>query len=132
MSHVLLFWESRSLKTLLAKNIIAHRSRNRLTSNIYALTLGCIIFLIVSANLQVESVTQLTSFGGADIVISIPVDSDGTSVNGPLLTASMVDPILEKHATLLKDFAYVTKPLKEELPGEDVATLIQKKSEKNS
>jgi len=51
LTSVFLFWESNSMRGLLAKNVIAHRGRNQLTSNIYALTLGCIIFLIVSANL---------------------------------------------------------------------------------
>ena len=46
-----LFWENKSTLNLLGKNVIAHQGRNRLTSNIYALTLGCIIFLITSANL---------------------------------------------------------------------------------
>lgn len=71
LSSILLFWESRSTRSLLSKNIIAHRSRNQLTSNIYALTLGCIIFLIVSANLQIESIANLFSIGDADIVVSV-------------------------------------------------------------
>ena len=57
LTTIFLFWETNSTKNLLAKNIIAHQSRNRLTANIYALTLGCIIFLIVSANLQIDSVS---------------------------------------------------------------------------
>ena len=57
LTTIFLFWESNSTKNLLSKNIIAHQSRNRLTANIYALTLGCIIFLIVSANLQIDSVS---------------------------------------------------------------------------
>ena len=70
LTGLFLFWEDHSIRSILAKNVVAHRGRNRLTSNIYALTLGCIIFLIVSANLQVESIEQLTSMGDADIVIS--------------------------------------------------------------
>ena len=56
LTSLFLFWEDHSIRSILAKNVVAHRGRNRLTSNIYALTLGCIIFLIVSANLQVESI----------------------------------------------------------------------------
>ena len=52
--HLLLFWESKSMKAMLSKNLIAHKQRNLLTSIIYALTLGCIIFLVVSANLQLQ------------------------------------------------------------------------------
>jgi len=49
--HVLLFWERASMRTLVKKNLIAHKKTNKLTSVIYALTLGCIIFLIEAANL---------------------------------------------------------------------------------
>ena len=49
--YVLLFWEKRSMRTLIRKNLIAHKKTNQLTSIIYALTLGCIIFLIEAANL---------------------------------------------------------------------------------
>ena len=49
--YVLLFWEKRSMRTLVKKNLIAHKRTNKLTSIIYALTLGCIIFLIEAANL---------------------------------------------------------------------------------
>ena len=51
LTHLLLFWESKAMKTLLRKNMIANRRKNQLTAIIYALTLGCIIFLLTSANL---------------------------------------------------------------------------------
>ena len=51
LMHLLLFWESKSMKMLLRKNMIAHKRKNQLTAIIYALTLGCIIFLLTSANL---------------------------------------------------------------------------------
>ena len=66
---LLLFWESKSMRTMLTKNLIAHKQRNILTSIIYALTLGCIIFLVVSANLQLQQITDLNTIGNADIVV---------------------------------------------------------------
>ena len=60
-------------------------------------------------------------------MISIPVDSMGSSKDSPSIFPSAVDPILEKHALVVKDFAYVTKPIKEELPGSNVATYILEK-----
>jgi len=50
--YVLLFFERKSMKLLILKNLIAHRSNNKLTSIIYSLTLGSIIFIVVAANLQ--------------------------------------------------------------------------------
>jgi hypothetical protein len=50
--YTLLFFERASMKLLIIKNLSAHRESNKLTSIIYSLTLGCIIFIIVAANLQ--------------------------------------------------------------------------------
>ena len=55
--YVFFFWEQKSMRTLLWKNLGAHKQRNYLTSIIYALTLGCIIFLLVTANLEVQSIS---------------------------------------------------------------------------
>jgi hypothetical protein len=48
--NVFLFLETQSMKLLILKNLSAHRESNRLTSIIYSLTLGCIIFVIVASN----------------------------------------------------------------------------------
>lgn len=49
--HTLIFFETKSMKLLITKNLSAHRESNKMTSIIYSLTLGCIIFIIVAANL---------------------------------------------------------------------------------
>ena len=54
-TYVLFFWERKSMRALLKKNLIAHKHTNKLTSIIYALTLGCIIFLCVALNLVLTS-----------------------------------------------------------------------------
>jgi len=54
--YVLFFWEGKSMRSLLKKNLMAHKRTNKLTSIIYALTLGCVIFLCVSLNLVLKSV----------------------------------------------------------------------------
>ena len=45
LSRLLLFWEAKAMQAVLHKNLAAHKSKNNLTSIIYSLTLGCIIFL---------------------------------------------------------------------------------------
>ena len=65
--YVLLFWEKSSMRILIKKNLIAHKKTNKLTSVIYALTLGCIIFLIEAANLQIKEITEIQSTPGVDI-----------------------------------------------------------------
>ena len=53
MVYIFFFWEQKAMQNLLRKNLAAHKPRNYLTTIIYALTLGCIIFLMVTASLQV-------------------------------------------------------------------------------
>jgi hypothetical protein len=70
--YILLFWERKSTRALLKKNLMAHKSTNKLTSIIYALTLGCVLFLCVSLNLVINSVTALgvATYPDADIYFS--------------------------------------------------------------
>ena len=51
LTYVFFFWEKKTIRVLLAKNLAAHKARNKLTSIIYALTLGCIIFIMVAVDL---------------------------------------------------------------------------------
>jgi hypothetical protein len=64
----------------------AHKRKNKLTAIIYALTLGCIIFLLTSANLQIQTINQLEVSQGVDILIQN---------HGGTLRASMVDGVLQ-------------------------------------
>lgn len=48
--YTLILWEKKSMKLLITKNLSAHRESNQLTSLIYSLTLGCIIFVVVSSS----------------------------------------------------------------------------------
>ena len=41
---------------MVTKNLEAHKMRNKMTSIIYSIALGFIIFLIVSYNLQMKTV----------------------------------------------------------------------------
>lgn len=60
LTYVLLFFEKRSMKKMVTNNLSSHRPRNKMTSIIYSISLGFIIFLIVSANLQIKTI-QLMS-----------------------------------------------------------------------
>ena len=55
VTYVLFFWEKKSMRSLIKKNLVAHKRTNKLTSIIYALTLGCVIFLCVALNLVIRS-----------------------------------------------------------------------------
>lgn len=61
--HTLFFFETKSMKILITKNLSAHREANRLTSIIYSLTLGCIIFVIVASSLQISLFSPSGTYG---------------------------------------------------------------------
>ena len=65
ITYLFFFWEKKSMRTLIKKNLIAHKHTNKLTSIIYALTLGCVIFLCVALNLVLKIVeTESADDGG--------------------------------------------------------------------
>lgn len=41
------------MKILVLKNLSAHRTSNKMTSIIYSLTLGCIIFIVVASQMNI-------------------------------------------------------------------------------
>ena len=104
LTKILLFWESKSTLLVLEKNMIAHRPRNQLTANIYALTLGCIIFLIISANMQLTEITNTNIIAGADIIVKGSMEKDDSGE----ITPAMVDTILERYADDIRDFSLIT------------------------
>lgn len=50
--NVMLIYERKSFRQMILKNLMAHKIRNKMTSLIFSLALGFIIFLIVSYNMQ--------------------------------------------------------------------------------
>ena len=56
LTYVFLFWEKKSMRSMIVKNLAAHKVRNKMTSIIYSIALGFIIFLIVSYNMQIKTI----------------------------------------------------------------------------
>jgi hypothetical protein len=54
LSRIFLFFETRSMRVMAVKNFAAHRNRNQMTALIYSLALGFIMFLSISARMQIE------------------------------------------------------------------------------
>ena len=61
ISYIFMRNQKESLKLLVQMNLRAHRSRNRLTSLIYSLSIALVIFLIISQKVQLESI-KITIF----------------------------------------------------------------------
>ena len=100
--YLFFFWERKSMRALLKKNLMAHKATNKLTSIIYALTLGCVIFLSVSLNLLLTSVTNLDVMPDSDI--NVEADEDSWD-----MLAIDVDPTLQQYSDQIKDWSYVTQ-----------------------
>lgn len=53
--YCLFFWEKASIRSIVLKNFVAHRVRNKKTSILFAVSLSFIVFINVSYNLQLNS-----------------------------------------------------------------------------
>ena len=101
--YIFLFFERQSMKMMILKNLIAHRESNKLTAIIFSLTLGSIIFVVVAANLQIQTLTGTTSWGK----IQLGVDSNAVSTdNTTLMSAPIIDPVLRQFSSNIKSFGY--------------------------
>ena len=68
--YLFLFFEKSSMRLLVRKNLIAHRRRNKLSSIIYSMTLGAVIFLIVSSTLTLQQISaKADEFTATDIYV---------------------------------------------------------------
>lgn len=95
--------ERKSMRAILKKNLVAHTQTNKMTSIIYALTLGCVINLSVSLNLILRTVSLQGAAPNSDISVFYSHRD-----NGPLMFASDIDPILREYASSIKEFSFVT------------------------
>lgn len=53
-THFFLFMETGSIRAMVIKHLSAHRRRNQMTSLIYSLSLGFLIFLSISCRMQIN------------------------------------------------------------------------------
>lgn len=47
LTHLIFFWETKSMKLMILNNLKVHTSRNRLTSSIFSMAIAFIIFMLV-------------------------------------------------------------------------------------
>jgi hypothetical protein len=86
---------------LVLKNLTAHKLRNKMTSIIFSLAIGFIVFLIVSYNLQIKSSSLLNlKKQGTYLVLSTKLDN--------VISPIIFDPIIKKHQDKIAAHSYVT------------------------
>mmetsp|Transcript_18017 Transcript_18017/g.30686 ORF Transcript_18017/g.30686 Transcript_18017/m.30686 type:complete len:557 (+) Transcript_18017:920-2590(+) len=103
--YVFFFWEKQSMRNMILKNLTAHKLRNKMTSIIYSLALGFIIFLIVSYNLQIKT-TQLQSLQaeGSYLLLS--------TANQNLIKPDELEKVVMKNMDIIESFSFVTPDLR--------------------
>lgn len=99
LTHILLIFSASSTKQMVLKNLSAHRLRNKMTSIIYSISLGFIIFLIVSYNLQLKS-AKLQQLQREGAYFSFTADDQ------TLVRPELFDPIIKKNEAIIDAFAY--------------------------
>jgi hypothetical protein len=85
---------------MIMKNLTAHKLRNKMTSIIYSIALGFVIFLVVVYNLQLK-VIQLQELQSIGAYFSIE------SVDFTKITPELFDPILTAHSANIESFAFI-------------------------
>ena len=92
---------------MVIKNLAAHRMRNKQTSIIYSISLGFIIFLVVSYNLQISAIAlqELQGVGG---YLAFETSGDWS-----LITPDTFDIGLKEAEHLIENFAFISWPISE-------------------
>ena len=98
------------MRTLLRKNLAAHKQKNFLTSIIYALTLGVIIFLLVSASLEIETITSKDKITSADLYLESTMN----------IGANYTDPVLFKYKSHQAAAVYVKIAMGMRVPNSEL------------
>ena len=71
-----LFWERATVRTIVQKNLTAHRVRNRKTTIVYSLSLSFILFVSVSYSTQISALYySRQKSDGAFVRIDAPISS---------------------------------------------------------
>lgn len=94
------------MRQMIWKNLTAHKLRNKMTSIIFSISIGFVIFLVVIYKLQIQS-TELIGQqkDGCNFIIS-------GSRN--LLRPEVFDSIFEKHKDNIEEFSFASSTLKDD------------------
>lgn len=123
--YVFLFWEKSSMRKMIFMNLTAHKLRNKMTSIIFSISIGFIIFLVVIYRLQIQTTKLLR------------LQDDGAyfQIEGRrgYMKPELFDPILQLHKENITEFAFITSNLQgdpmynvKETLGSDKARAISK------
>jgi hypothetical protein len=99
VAKIFLFFEKKSVKLVVLKNLIAHKDRNKMTSIMFSLTLGFIIFLSIVCRIPFEKDLS-------DLQKSIGVHS--INIGRYNLPMAEIDSVLRKYEYAFEEFGAFT------------------------
>lgn len=89
------------MKVMVLKNLTAHRGRNSLTSVIYSLALGFVIFLIIAYKIQIETL-RLHELRFRAGYLQVQVEH-----NQPQLNPKLLEPIFKQQTIIDQTTNYI-------------------------
>jgi ABC-type antimicrobial peptide transport system permease subunit len=102
------FWENVAVREIVLKNLIAHRERNRKTTIMFALSLGFIIFISVSVDLQLSTVRYNTIRHAGT---RLQIRDGGNTLKNPDLQRK-IESFLNQNKNLAPAFAYLASEVR--------------------
>ncbi len=101
--YCFLFWEKRFIPEIVLKNLVSHKTRNRKTAMMYAVSLGFILFIVMALTTELKnsSAAKAKEYGG-DIIVEFSQKSTDTFVISKY--DSSTDKIVEKKERLRRTF----------------------------
>ena len=104
LTNIFLCFEKKSTKAFVVKNLNSHRKRNQMTSLIYSLALGFLIFLSIASRMQisVSSNEQLMN-KGAQFQVEVPLRKQ--------LPVEPVERWVQDNLDRINSHSWVTAPL---------------------
>jgi len=112
IAFLFFFWDKPAIRSLLNKNIVAHRLRNRKTILMYSISLSFIIFLSVSFSQQI-SMVKTTSEQALGSTLGISASGINQSNYPYTVTPNAlreIEPLL-RASPIVDDYAYATVEL---------------------
>eukprot|EP01080_Neovahlkampfia_damariscottae_P000311 gene311-6725_t len=104
LCFIFFFWENYAIRSIITKNLIAHRIRNRKTTIMYAASLGFIIFVSVSFDVQTTSTKyqQYQKYGTRLKIEGYNYDSFN------LNKLKQIEDLLNSKKNIISNYAYMS------------------------
>lgn len=117
LGKLFFFWESRGIRNLVVKNLVAHRKRNQKTSILYALSLGFIIFINIAYHIQVSSISEDKKRDAGSVMFVYSWGSIDPATGGvPGIYTKDLENVKLAFPNVIEDYTWVTRELRDAYP----------------